>query len=343
MHQRIQFLDFFRGIAIFLVITVHASQKYSYNFTALDSFFNLGRYGVQLFFIVSAYTMCLLWENGAGDSNATLNFYVRRFFRIAPLFWIAVILNVSVNFQNTPDQLRNAILTSTFLSEFSPTAIGSTVPGGWSIVTEIYFYLLFPFIIKILGGSRIAYLKTFLIMSLAYIIVLRSLFILALKGMHLPSVAIGDFVYMNIFSQLPVFLLGCYLFFLIRDKKKLSEEKFLVPIFIFFLLAGFLFPPLHFPAICLFLLGIIYLVIKYKVNTSFLEIIGRYSYGIYLTHVFSMMFLYSFIPKDLGLAGLFLFIFAILILSLLLSVALYFFIESKIHNFVDKYFLFKSK
>ena len=53
--------------------------------------------GVELFFVVSALTLCL---SSAARSNRealpTLNFYIRRFFRIAPMFYIAIMRLLTV-------------------------------------------------------------------------------------------------------------------------------------------------------------------------------------------------------------------------------------------------------
>lgn len=56
MEKRLRFIDALRGYAILGVIIVHVSQK-----VELGAFFKLiltqGQMGVQLFFIMSAYTM----------------------------------------------------------------------------------------------------------------------------------------------------------------------------------------------------------------------------------------------------------------------------------------------
>ena len=46
-----------------------------------------GRYGVQLFFVASALTLMLSWH---ARSDGALPFYIRRVFRIAPMFWLAI-------------------------------------------------------------------------------------------------------------------------------------------------------------------------------------------------------------------------------------------------------------
>ncbi len=62
-NLRLQSLDFLRGIAILGVIAVHTSQAFP---SMLDPFLAYGRFGVQLFYFISAFTMCYMWEKRHG-------------------------------------------------------------------------------------------------------------------------------------------------------------------------------------------------------------------------------------------------------------------------------------
>lgn len=90
MLKRFDFIDALRGFAVLGVVMVHTGQY----IPDLPSWFrnitDNGAYGVQLFFILSAFTLYLSMEKRGqlGDSN--LNFFIRRYFRIAPLFYLAL-------------------------------------------------------------------------------------------------------------------------------------------------------------------------------------------------------------------------------------------------------------
>ena len=89
--QRLEFFDIARFFAIFGVIIVHVGQN------SLPSLFfgdlhNFGRFGVQLFFIISGATVYLTYNKGIKTSNYQLIFYIKRFFRIIPLFVIMAII-----------------------------------------------------------------------------------------------------------------------------------------------------------------------------------------------------------------------------------------------------------
>jgi peptidoglycan/LPS O-acetylase OafA/YrhL len=95
--QRLRTFDFLRGLAILGVIVVHTSQSFPSLINAIDFLAGLGRFGVQLFYFISALTMCYMWKQREGENNPIKNFYIRRFFRIAPLFWIAIPVYLLLN------------------------------------------------------------------------------------------------------------------------------------------------------------------------------------------------------------------------------------------------------
>jgi peptidoglycan/LPS O-acetylase OafA/YrhL len=119
-----------------------------------------GQLGVQLFFIVSGYTMMLTFGDKI-DSVGVRSFYVRRVFRIVPLFWIAIIFYLVFTRGDgfriwAPHGISasDVLLTFLFLHWGSVTAFNSVVPGGWSIAVEMQFYLLFPLLIQLFRRSN---------------------------------------------------------------------------------------------------------------------------------------------------------------------------------------------
>jgi peptidoglycan/LPS O-acetylase OafA/YrhL len=74
MTERNQSLDLLRGVAILLVLLVHCAQATTSVIPGLTWFaLEYGELGVQLFFLVSGYTMMLRVELAAARS-----FYIRR-------------------------------------------------------------------------------------------------------------------------------------------------------------------------------------------------------------------------------------------------------------------------
>jgi len=104
----------------------------------------VGHYGVEGFFLLSGFCLfhaCL----GAGTGpGAAWRFYRKRFVRIAPLYYLAVALNLALGLAAGPQpSLRmlaeNATLT---FALFHPNH--AMVVGGWAIGIECVFYLAFP-------------------------------------------------------------------------------------------------------------------------------------------------------------------------------------------------------
>lgn len=145
--QRHAYVDALRGYAILGVVMVHASQQ----FPALEWPFrplaNHGARGVQLFFVASAFTLMLSWHR---RDDGAASFFIRRFFRIAPMFWLAIIFFVLLDGFAPRYWAPNGIgwphvlATAAFIHGWQPETINSVVPGGWSIAVEMTFYLLFP-------------------------------------------------------------------------------------------------------------------------------------------------------------------------------------------------------
>jgi peptidoglycan/LPS O-acetylase OafA/YrhL len=100
---------------------------------------------VQLFYFTSALTMCYVWKLCESETGRWWKFYVRRFLRIAPLYWLATLVCLLVYGLGasywTPDGIgiRHVVLNALFWHGFWPDTINSVVPGGWSIAVEMTF------------------------------------------------------------------------------------------------------------------------------------------------------------------------------------------------------------
>ena len=85
-----QYLDALRGIAALLVLSVHMSML---SVLLNGRGFSIGAYGVQLFYILSALTLFLSSSKRfSSEERPIFKFFIRRFFRIAPLFYLTVIV-----------------------------------------------------------------------------------------------------------------------------------------------------------------------------------------------------------------------------------------------------------
>src|SRR6185369_10001679 len=92
-ENKIDFIDSLRGIAIIGVLVIHCGQVGIINYSGFfQSIILNGAIGVQLFFVASAFTIFLTYSNRYNKETAPVgNFFIRRFFRIAPMYYFGII------------------------------------------------------------------------------------------------------------------------------------------------------------------------------------------------------------------------------------------------------------
>ncbi|HKP92644.1 MAG TPA: acyltransferase [Chthoniobacterales bacterium] len=142
-------LDLLRAAAIMMVVCAHAFVVLYPHFGEPLGFFGHGGfYGVELFFVLSGFLIGQILIR-AGDGLArggnVAFFYVRRWFRTLPLFFLFLIVNVTFEhlFRAHAVGFREALSHGLFLRNL--TAFHMTFfPESWSLAIEEWFYLLFP-------------------------------------------------------------------------------------------------------------------------------------------------------------------------------------------------------
>jgi len=152
---RLPSLDGLRAISIALVLHVHAAG--TQNFLPLHWRYELlGGMGVKIFFVISGFliTSLLLDELGAAGRISLRNFYARRCLRIFPAFWLYVgvvaLAEVAGLLKLNHNDLIYAI---TYTMNHHPGASWYML-HLWSLAVEEQFYLLWPFVLFLLGRRR---------------------------------------------------------------------------------------------------------------------------------------------------------------------------------------------
>jgi peptidoglycan/LPS O-acetylase OafA/YrhL len=221
---QLDFIDALRGLAIVGVLISHAQRNVEiYQAMGHQALMSpwLSRYavqgarGVQLFFVVSALTLFLSAGKRSSERHEWLNFYLRRFFRIAPMFYLAfgVYCVAPALFKGQAFPPLGTVLgTLSFTNGWNPfwlLGANDVVPGGWSIGVEMSFYIVFPLVFLALRNLSRALAA--LVLSLA----------LAIGGWPLllqhPPIDDADlwgrFVFVWLPNQLPIFLFGICAYF----------------------------------------------------------------------------------------------------------------------------------
>jgi len=215
--QRYAYIDAMRGYAILLVIAVHSSQYFSDLPDTVRTLANQGARGVQLFFVASAMTLCMSWKS---RHDGVAPFYIRRFFRIAPMYYLAIPFFLWAKgfgpgiYAPEGIGLRHVLMAVTFTHGLMPDTITSVVPGSWSIADEMMFYLIFP--VLIIGLNRIRFAAAALIAAgLTYV----SFYIQQRTNLYVANMpdpawraTWAVFVYLWFVQQAPCFLFGMLVF-----------------------------------------------------------------------------------------------------------------------------------
>ena len=203
-QKRLTSLDALRGAAIFLVIAFHVSKAFPTTQT-IGKLLTIGNIGVQLFFLISAITMCYMWDKRRGEPLPIRKFYIRRGFRIAPAFWFALLFYTALKILS-PSGLGDIGpldigLTAFFLHGFSVHAINLVVPGGWSIAVEMSFYVIFPFLVMKIRSVNWR-------LVIAFMVYLVCIALTEVAKRFLTGDGVDGFLYYCMLTQLPVFILG---------------------------------------------------------------------------------------------------------------------------------------
>ncbi|WP_053976407.1 acyltransferase family protein [Mangrovimonas xylaniphaga] len=208
-------LDGLRGIAVLFVLLSHSSNANLFFFDFLN-FQRIGKVGVYLFFVLSAYLLdrqiALAFMKNKVSSNYWKNYCFRRFLRIYPLFFVALLLYgllTIIGFRTVIDQIWDIPKHLLLLS-------GESV--FWSIPVEFKYYLISPLLMwvchKYLKWNHWKLFFMFLGLIVTAIVIERIF--------HLSLI--------STFRYFPVFIVGTFISIveLIYGEKKLQSMKSLI-------------------------------------------------------------------------------------------------------------------
>lgn len=216
-------VDALRGLAVLGVILMHTGG-FGLGTTGLPlKLSNLiydGARGVQLFYVMSAFTLFYTYSiHSKRELHRIKNFFTRRFFRIAPLFYIVIAYYFIIDGWGSrypggasSVDIFTLLSTITFTNGFHPHWINSLVPGGWSIAVEMAFYCTVPFL-----AAHVTNLRQW---AAAFAIVLA---IKAISSYCLTQFVItfhptnewNEFLFFWLPTQLPAFMFGILLYLIV--------------------------------------------------------------------------------------------------------------------------------
>lgn len=137
-----------RGVAVLGVVAYHAlaiERKYAGGDRLLPDVFRFGQTGVDLFFVISGFVMVTVTQGRFGNLSELRRFVWSRVTRIYPTYWFYFFITLAVfvvqpAWVNASQGNRANLLASFFLW---PSPQLPLVMVGWSLIHELWFYLVF--------------------------------------------------------------------------------------------------------------------------------------------------------------------------------------------------------
>lgn len=151
-----------RGAAALFVVLAHATtiiaEPRFYGVMPFGGFFYPFGTGIDFFFVLSGFIIAWVHGSDIGRPERFRNYAYRRFFRIYPAYW-AVLFPLALLYfllpgTGVPSQRDplNLLFSAALLPYPAPPVLGV----AWTLVHEIFFYLLFSLLI--LCGRRLLWL-----------------------------------------------------------------------------------------------------------------------------------------------------------------------------------------
>ncbi len=263
-------IDILRGMAALGVIIGHT---FSEKWHVLD-----GAFWVWIFFVTSGFLQGHFFFSGrySLDTKGCATYYRNRLLRIAPLFWLILLLGWAASYVTHHAFDGIQFLKEFFFLESAPRTIGPL----WTIACEMQFYLIVPLIIFLTVNNQ----HTWLALPAGIFLYAIYQFIGSTDNPGQPRLMLGI---------LPLFLFGILIAYIHSEKYKVNayiKLIFIVALIILALKMQILFPARFWESWGVWLASLVCIVVllfqgrRAFVHTALspLRFMGKYCYGVYM-------------------------------------------------------------
>ncbi|MBD2178590.1 acyltransferase [Pseudanabaena sp. FACHB-1998] len=320
--NKISVINGIRGISALWVVISHCCILGGYT-----GYNPNAKVAVDIFMMISGFLMMYTSDyidikEPFENKNNWIRFYLRRFFRVSPAYYLALIVAIFLvdyfvpSFRELALLNNNTVLASipvdfsawnillhiTYTFGFFPKQSFSTLLPDWSLSLEMQFYLIFPIIFLFFKKTRsLIKITLFTICILLLSVISKKYFIPhflepSLIFYQMPIFLIGIFIYLGT-SKLTVFkkqrivflvsaLLLCIYAILTKDKR----DNF------YLLFASVLL------TICC-LENFFSQRINHFFDNKFFKTLSDLSYSVYLFHMFFLSIIGAYIERNLYALG----------------------------------------
>lgn len=198
-------LDHLRALAILLVLLFHYLSFEHPQWATVFS--NTGWTGVDLFFVLSGFLIAsqLFAQIKKGKTISLKEFFLKRLFRIIPIYLFIVVIYFCIPFFREKESLPPLWKFLTFTQNFrlNRTAYG-TFSHAWSLCVEEHFYLFLPFILLFLQYTNCFKKASWIIIFLFIVSFLLRLY--SWHYLYLPNIASKETVdFWAMYSYYPTY------------------------------------------------------------------------------------------------------------------------------------------
>jgi peptidoglycan/LPS O-acetylase OafA/YrhL len=259
-----------RGVAASLVVFFHltvGSPQYLAQLPWLTEVTNFGKYGVQMFFVISGFVLPYSLYRAGNRLSKFGPFLWRRVVRIDPPYLVSIVAVILLAYVSTlspyyrggPFQINwsDVALHVGYLNAFFHRPWLN--PVYWTLAIKFQFYILLGLLFELFRNSN----------NVARCVILGSFLVL--------SLLIKDESY--IFCHAPLFLMGITTF--MYYEKLIRRDLFITSIVVFTIIGGFSY---NWEGIWFGLITVP-LILFWNTPSRSLLFLGTISYSLYLLHV----------------------------------------------------------
>ena len=233
------------------------------------------------------------------DQHHLRNFYIRRIARIAPLYYVAIVVYFLVSKYVHGDgslvwhglydfSVDNVLANVLFLHGFYPSGNNVVVPGGWSIGAEMAFYAIFPAVIFALRRYRRQLGRLLFPALLLAALVIDAAFQYLVYLLTGASLMDGGYSYFSPANQLSTFVAGIIAYEM-SAKPRFRQALYTTLTFgLLTIVATRIRHPLETALLPMFagiaFAGLLFMLKVLVKHEGLLEMLGRASFSMYVFH-----------------------------------------------------------
>lgn len=226
LSHKLHGLDHLRAFAIIFVFLYHYGILFPHP-DWVNTISKFGWSGVDLFFVLSGYLIASqLFKTVAAQKNIEVkSFFIKRFFRIIPIYLVVVALYFLFPFVRERESLAPLWKYLTFTQNIGlDISKQGTFSHAWSLCIEEQFYLLLPFILIALIRFKMVKKGYWILIALFIAgLITRASFYLSFAG-DIDWINWYKWIYYPTWSRLDGLLVGVSIAALLQFKPRFSKK-----------------------------------------------------------------------------------------------------------------------